>query len=96
MTILNGTLTIDTNTHTIAFSDDFILGLTQAGRFQSLSHADNLTYQDAATGSAINTLYYHITLTERYFYVDVYPHDVDDFRINLLEWHWWRWSGSTS
>ncbi|MFO1552017.1 GDSL-type esterase/lipase family protein [Lactiplantibacillus plantarum] len=85
-TILNGTLTIDTNAHTIAFSDDFILGLTQAGRFQSLSHADNLTYQDAATGSAINTLYYHITLTERHFYVDVYPHDVDDFRI-LTFWN---------
>ncbi|WP_181185838.1 SGNH/GDSL hydrolase family protein [Lactiplantibacillus pentosus] len=86
VTILNGTLTIDTNAHTIAFSDDFILGLTQAGRFQSLNHTNNLTYQDAATGSAINTLYYHITLTERYFYVDVYPHNVDDFRI-LTFWN---------
>lgn len=86
VTILNGTLTIDTNAHTISFSDDFILGLTKAGQFQSLNHTNNLTYQDAATSSSINTLYYHITLTERYFYVDVYPHNVDDFRI-LTFWN---------
>ncbi|GAX05371.1 GDSL-like lipase/acylhydrolase [Secundilactobacillus pentosiphilus] len=85
-TILQGTLTIDSANKTINFSDDFILGIPQAGRFQSIDSKSNLTYEDKATGSSINALFYHLTLTERSFYVDVYPHDRDDFRI-LTFWN---------
>jgi len=85
-TILNGKMYIDTNNHKINFSSDFILGLQQAGRFESISYSDNITYTDAANGSSINTLYLRLTLHEKYFYVDIYPRQKGDFRI-LTFWN---------
>jgi len=86
LSILNGTLTINENAKTINFSDGFILGLNQAGRFKSLSSKNNFAYTDKATGSSVNAIYYHLTLTESEFYVDVYPHNVGDFRV-LAFWN---------